>query len=263
MREITGSFSPIQILQKTWIVIQGVGRVLHTAPPSPEIGKQQHFDHHQSRNITGKTLHSHIVGYDSSVESGCLENNMKNLIGVLLTAFAAMRKPVTWLIDGNNVLLHKRTPRCADVLSKKLMPMDSLALQTVVAIFGGREGDTRNEMSVGKFRRVHLGQDEWVGTFMAEEVDRLFAQSKRHRVNVVTSNRGIRRMLLAKKPTVRDAFNPRVFWRRHFPRLAGIKKVKADARRAMLKESKRRKAFLVHQARVELKQRRAKQPSSF
>jgi hypothetical protein len=147
---------------------------------------------------------------------------MRNILGVFAVAFAVGKKPTTWLIDGNNFLGQKGTPRKADVLTEKLKPV--ALSDSVVLVFDGRPGDSRTEQSEGSFRTIKLEEGMSADDFILEEIQTIAAESKQNRVKLVTADKRLRSFALDSRPTVKTVVNPLVFWRKYYPRMSGMKK---------------------------------------
>jgi hypothetical protein len=146
-----------------------------------------------------------------------------NLLGLLFSmALAVGKKPTTWLIDGNNVLGTKGTPRDAEVLAEKLKPIASA--EWLVLVFDGKPGVSRTEVAEGKFRKIQLGEGMSADDFILEEINLIGAQSKTNRVKLVTADKRLRSFALGNRPTVKQVVNPATFWKKYMPRLAGLKK---------------------------------------
>lgn len=147
---------------------------------------------------------------------------MVNVFGIVLAALAATKKPTTWLIDGNNFLGQKGTPRDPEVLVEKLKPIASV--ESLVLVFDGQPGDSRSESSEGRFRHIKLEEGFSADDFILEEIESIAAESKLNRVKLVTADKRLRSFALGTRPTVKSVVNPKVFWRKHFPRMSGMKK---------------------------------------
>jgi hypothetical protein len=147
---------------------------------------------------------------------------MRNFFNLFFAGMAVGRKPTTWLIDGNNFLGQKGTPRDAEVLADKLKPIASGDQLTLV--FDGRPGDSRNELSEGKFRHIKLEEGLSADDFILEEIKIIAAESKKNRVKLVTADKRLRSFALDTRPTVKSVVNPKTFWRKHFPRMSVLKK---------------------------------------
>ncbi len=143
-------------------------------------------------------------------------------MGIFVTALAVGKKPTTWLIDGNNFLGQKGTPRDAEVLAEKLKPIASA--DSMILVFDGRPGESRNELSQGKFRHIKLEEGMTADDFILEEIQSIASESKQNRVKLVTADKRLRSFALDTRPTVKTVVNPKVFWRKHFPRMSGLKR---------------------------------------
>lgn len=153
---------------------------------------------------------------------------MRSFFGVFAVAFAVGRKPTTWLIDGNNFLGQKGTPRKPEVLTEKLKPV--AVSDSVVLVFDGRPGDSRTEQSEGSFRTIKLEEGMSADDFILEEIRTIAAESKQNRVKLVTADKRLRSFALDTRPTVKTVVNPIVFWRKYYPRMSGMKKRADDER---------------------------------
>jgi hypothetical protein len=151
------------------------------------------------------------------------KDNMLNVIGFLVSMLLAVgRKPTTWLIDGNNFLGQKGTPRDPAVLANRLKPVATAEALTL--IFDGQPGWSRTEMSEGDFRQVQLEEGKSADDFILEEIKLIAAESKSNRVKLVTADKRLRATALSTRPTVKSVVNPKVFWKKYLPRMSGMKK---------------------------------------
>jgi hypothetical protein len=150
-------------------------------------------------------LHQHVLGF---------------LFSMLL---AVGRKPTTWLIDGNNVLGQKGTPREPQILADKLKPVSNF--EHLILVFDGRPGiESRTELSEGQFRQVQLEEGKSADDFILEEIRAIGEQSKTNRVKLVTADKRLRSFALNNRPTVKSVVNPLTFYKKYLPRMAGLKK---------------------------------------
>mmetsp|Transcript_55270 Transcript_55270/g.155114 ORF Transcript_55270/g.155114 Transcript_55270/m.155114 type:complete len:160 (-) Transcript_55270:71-550(-) len=147
---------------------------------------------------------------------------MRNFLKLIFAGLAVGRKPTTWLIDGNNFLGQKGTPRDAEVLADKLKPV--AAAEQLILVFDGRPGESRNELSEGKFRHIKLEEGMSADDFILEEIKVIAAESKQNRIKLVTADKRLRSFALDTRPTVKSVVNPKTFWRKHYPRMSGMKK---------------------------------------
>lgn len=145
-----------------------------------------------------------------------------NLIGLFFSMLVVGKKPTTWLIDGNNLLGSKGTPRNSEVLAEKLKPIASA--ESLVLIFDGQPGISRTDVAEGKFRHVQLEEGKSADDFILEEIASIGAESKVNRVKLVTADKRLRSFALENRPTVKSVVNPLTFWKRYMPRMAGLKK---------------------------------------
>lgn len=152
---------------------------------------------------------------------------MRNVFVIFSFALAVARKPTTWLIDGNNFLGQKGTPRDPEILTEKLKPVAESS-DSVVLVFDGRPGDSRKEQSEGSFRSIKLEEGMSADDFILEEIQSIATESKQNRVKLVTADKRLRSFALDTRPTVKTVVNPKVFWRKHYPRMSGLKKRTED-----------------------------------
>jgi YacP-like NYN domain len=147
------------------------------------------------------------------------------------------KQQTTWFIDGNNLMGHKGTPSQASIIAEKIAPIEPKAEQ-VILVFDGQKAtknkgkdeaevaiETRivKESDSSRFQTVYLGKDLSADDFILSEIN-LLKNDPRRRVQVVTADRKLRRLVLEKsKPVVRAVINPVVFWKRYLPRLSGMK----------------------------------------
>ncbi|KAL3896634.1 MAG: hypothetical protein SGARI_007121 [Bacillariaceae sp.] len=140
------------------------------------------------------------------------------------------KRPTTWLIDGNNFLGQKGTPRDGDVLAERLQPITTEAAQQVVLVFDGRSGQLdRQEQKTGHdgksmFRQVQLKEGEIADDFILETIREIHEDNKMNRVKLVTADKRLRAAALSTRPTVKSVVNPKVFWKKYLPRMSGQKK---------------------------------------
>ena len=122
------------------------------------------------------------------------------------------KRPTTWLIDGNNFLGQKGTPRDGDVLADRLKPIATTAAEQVILVFDGRKGETdRSDVMDGPlFRKIHLKEGEIADDFIIQEIQSIAAVSKSNRVKLVTADKKLRSIALETRPTVKSVVNPKV-----------------------------------------------------
>lgn len=152
---------------------------------------------------------------------------MRNILKIAFTALAVGKKPTTWLLDGNNILGQKGTPRDAEVLVQKLKPMaESSTSDAMILVFDGARSSSssRTEWSQGQFRHVQLEEGMTADEFILEEIQTIAAENKQNRIKLVTADKRLRSFALDVRPTVKTVVNPKVFWRKYFPRMSGLKK---------------------------------------
>jgi predicted ribonuclease YlaK len=158
----------------------------------------------------------------------------QNVFVVVTALFAASircisdkkKRPTTWLIDGNNVLGQKFTPKDGEILAKRLQPITTEAPVEVTLVFDGKKGETtRQDIFEGPmFRCVQLEEGHIADDFILELISKLSQTSKSNRVKLVTADKRLRAAALLIKPTVKTVVNPKVFWKKYVPRMSGQKK---------------------------------------
>lgn len=138
---------------------------------------------------------------------------------------------ITWLIDGNNLMGHRGTPKTADAVATKLQAIRSD--DTVVFVLDGQKDGGQEETMVTKnpendrFRQVSLGQGISADDYILEQIQNALqafeTENVKAKIQVVTADRLLRRKALEAKPIVRQVINPVTFWKRYLPRLSGLK----------------------------------------
>lgn len=166
---------------------------------------------------------------------------INHVLALLVSSLAMLvgRKPTTWFLDGDNILAARGTPRQADALVEKLEPV--AYSDSVVLVFDGKkpsaDDDGASEPSErkvvvsgasGLFRHVHLEEGMSADEYILDEIENLSAESKTHRVKLVTADKKLRRSALSIRPTVKTVVNPVTFYKKHRPRMAGLKKRDED-----------------------------------
>lgn len=137
----------------------------------------------------------------------------------LLALFALRQKP-TWLIDGQNLLGSRSTPRNEQEITEKLRFIRAEALYLV---FDGKHDASGTHEVNGSFHHVvccGISADDYI----VEEIEKILKHNPRAKVQVVTADRELRRRVLGNCPAARKVVNPVVFWKRYLPRLAGMKR---------------------------------------
>ena len=149
---------------------------------------------------------------------------LASLVPMFQLALFAAGNAMTWFIDGNNLLAQKGTPRDRDVLVEKLKPIQG-ADDSVILVFDGRRDQSETEVnSYGTLQKVSLADGMSSDDYIRNEIAFLVDSVSKQRVQVVTADRDLRRLVLQQKKVVRGVVNPVTFWRRYLPRLAGHKK---------------------------------------
>ena len=134
------------------------------------------------------------------------------------------RKPTHWFIDGNNLLAHGGTVKDKDALVLKLQ--DTPGAEELVLVFDGRPGTETAISQEGNLRTVSLGEGLVSDDYIQEEIKKLMDDPilrRKHRVNLVSADRALRKKATNCKPIVRSVINPVTFFRRYLPRLKGLK----------------------------------------
>ena len=145
----------------------------------------------------------------------------------LLWFLFAATKPTHWFIDGNNVIAHGKTAKDRDTLIEKLRGCD---VEEVVLVFDGHPGATPDVSIDSNLKTVSLAEGLSTDDFIQEEIQKYCQDpdKRKHRVNLVSADRELRRQVLDYKPIVKTAVNPVTFFRRYLPRLLGLKKRSID-----------------------------------
>lgn len=139
---------------------------------------------------------------------------------------AVAKKPTHWFIDGNNLLAHKGTAGDRHALTQKLLEIQDSAAEEIVLVFDGRKGEETSITQEGMIRLVELGEGLQSDDFIQDEIQKFVndpVSRKKHRVNLVSADRDLRKKTSNLKPIVRTVVNPVTFWRRYLPRLKGAK----------------------------------------
>lgn len=140
---------------------------------------------------------------------------------------AVGKKPTHWYIDGNNLLAHANTAKDRDALIDKLQ--DVKGKEEVVLVFDGRPGEVTSISQEGNLRTVDLGENLKSDDYIQQEIQKFLDDPilrRKHRVNLVSADRDLRKKSLSLKPMVRTVVNPVTFFRRYLPRMRGLKKPK-------------------------------------
>ena len=135
-----------------------------------------------------------------------------------------LRKPTHWFIDGNNLLGHGGTVKDKDALIAKLQ--DIQAAEELVLVFDGRPGTQTDIEQQGILKTVSLGEGLISDEYIEEEIQKMMKDPvvrRKHRVNLVSADRVLRKKATGLKPIVRTVVNPVTFFKRYLPRLKGLK----------------------------------------
>jgi len=173
------------------------------------------------------------------------------------------KKKVRWYIDGCNLLGHKGVgPKDPTAVARSLHPIvagggrdGAGSVESVVLVFDGAAAASSSsgapptpgdavaapgDGSASVLRTITLSKGTSADDFIYEEISQLLRDNGAQAatpsglgaVNVVTADRDLRRRVLAVKPRiVRNVVNPKTFWKRYLPRLAGLKLSKEDEER--------------------------------
>lgn len=147
---------------------------------------------------------------------------------ICVTATSALavggRKPTHWFIDGDNLLGHGNTVKDKDALIVKLQ--DTPGAEELVLVFDGCPGTETNILQEGNLKTVSLGEGLISDDYISEEINRLMEDpivKRKHRVNLVSADRALRKRATSLKPIVKTVVNPVTFFKRYLPRLKGLK----------------------------------------
>lgn len=173
-------------------------------------------------------------------------------ISTIPTATIRNKKPIstTWIIDGNNLLGQRRTPRDANVLIEKIKPVASYGDDSIMLVFDGKKGITdridkeididssveneendesdnnnkKNNHYHNLLRLVQLEEGMTADDYILDTIKLLHDESKLNRVKLVTADKMLRKSSLTNnRPTVKSVINPKTFWLKYVPRMAGHK----------------------------------------
>lgn len=139
------------------------------------------------------------------------------------------------LIDGDNLMAHRKVTKGRDELAAKLAGIRGIR---AIIVFDGRRGEAASDIGSNPRVVVTYGgedetgedretADEWIG----RELDGV---PHRALVEVVTADRNLRRLAHASKV---KTINPSKFWRRYLPRIKGEKNDYRNAPRADLEDA--------------------------
>mmetsp|Transcript_9386 Transcript_9386/g.26801 ORF Transcript_9386/g.26801 Transcript_9386/m.26801 type:complete len:170 (+) Transcript_9386:529-1038(+) len=136
------------------------------------------------------------------------------------------RKSTTWFIDGNNLLAQKGTTRDAQSLADKLRPIKGYGAEMLCLVFDGREGQELDDTVDGNLRIVKLAEGVTSDDFILEAIEGIVNSptSNSDRIQLVTADRGLRRLALTFRPNVKGVVNPLTFYKKYIPRMSGLKK---------------------------------------
>jgi thioredoxin reductase len=98
----------------------------------------------------------------------------------------------------------------------------------VVLVWDGKKGVqggyTSKERDSDMFTTIVTREGLTADDYILSEIRAIVESGVRdHEVQIVTGDRGLRRLALASKKICTNAVDPVVFWRRYRPRLAGLK----------------------------------------
>ena len=136
---------------------------------------------------------------------------------------------MTWIIDGNNLMGHKGTPRDRPTISQKLQDIQQTdSASRVILVFDGHEDFQETKIDVrgpnNMFECVELAAGMDADAYILQQIRELMqVTTARKCVQVVTADRKLRKQVLETKPIVKGVVNPVVFWKRYRPRLCGFK----------------------------------------
>lgn len=134
------------------------------------------------------------------------------------------RKPTHWFIDGNNLIAHGNTVKDKEALVGKLM--ETPGAEELVLVFDGRPGTETDISQIGNLKTVSLGEGLISDDYIQEEIMKMMNDpvlKRKHRVNLVSADRALRKKATSCKPIVRTVVNPVTFVKRYLPRMKGLK----------------------------------------
>ncbi|CAB9524980.1 expressed unknown protein [Seminavis robusta] len=133
------------------------------------------------------------------------------------------KKPTHWFLDGNNILAHGKTVKDREALVATLRDVKA---EEVILVFDGKAGQQTNIAQEDALRTVDLGEGLESDDYIKEEIEKFLQDPKtrrKHRVNLVSADRELRRKAKSFKPIVRTVVNPVTFFKKYLPRLKGLK----------------------------------------
>eukprot|EP00934_Nitzschia_sp_Nitz4_P000769 Nitzschia sp. Nitz4//scaffold133_size116822//68936//69442//NITZ4_003810-RA/size116822-processed-gene-0.62-mRNA-1//-1//CDS//3329535405//769//frame0 len=137
--------------------------------------------------------------------------------------------------------MQRNIPSQAAMVTERLQRIQS---QPCTVVFRGQKDVTSDQtQTVGSFQRIDLAYQAQVTDYLLERIAQVQQEHKKNRVYLVTADKKLRQAALAIKPTLKHVVNPRVFWRRQFPRLSGIRRERNALHNAAQRE--RRQALRV------------------
>lgn len=150
---------------------------------------------------------------------------------LLLAAPSAVKKPTHWMIDGQNLLGHGGTTKDRDSLVATLKTIDVRSAEELVVVFDGPKNDASAETKVDRptdnLRIVELGEGLIADDYIQQAIQEIVAdplKKRKHRVNVVSADRALRKIATTSgRPVVKNVVNPVTFFKRYLPRLKRLK----------------------------------------
>lgn len=136
-------------------------------------------------------------------------------------------------VDGNNLMSHRKVTKGRDELAAKLSGIRGCQ---VVLVYDGKRGEAASTRDGDPQVIVTYGGEDETGDQREtadEWIERAIDESPCEVIEVVTADRGLRRIAQAKKV---KTINPAKFWQRYLPRLRGQKNDYRNAPKSELLE---------------------------